>query len=154
MPTMEHVIYASVATGEFDAVRLGELLEKTRAANDLAGLTGMLLHSDMDGSFFQVIEGEPAALDQLLNKLRGDKRHSHLTIIIREPIAERNFAGWTMGFASVSPEKLKTILGLNDFFEEGSCLAKLDSGRAKKLLAAFAEGRWRPKQLGAKCIAA
>jgi hypothetical protein len=154
VPSMEHVIYASVAAEDFSAPQLAELLEKARTANKLLGLTGMLLHSDTDGSFFQVLEGEPMAIDHLLNKLRMDKRHSHLTIIIREPIAERNFAEWTMGFASVSPEKLRKIPGLNDFFKEGTCFTGIDSGRAKKLLAAFAEGRWRPKHLGAKWKAA
>src|ERR1017187_7280709 len=128
MPTMEHLIYASVATAEFRAPQLAELLEKARAANELVGLTGMLLHSDADGSFFQVLEGEPEAIDQLLNKRRADKRHSHLTIIIREPIAKRAFKEWTMGFASVSPEKLRKIPGLNDFFREGSCFTEI--GRA------------------------
>jgi Sensors of blue-light using FAD len=152
--SLEHVIYASAATQEFGAPQLTELLNKARAANELTGLTGMLLHSDSDGSFFQVLEGEPAALDHLLQKLFQDKRHSHLTIIIREPIAKRAFADWTMGFASVSPEKLRKIPGLNDFFRGGSCFTELDSGRAKKLLAAFSEGRWRPKHLGARWTAA
>ena len=48
MPAMEHVIYASVAAADFGAPQLGELLEKTRTANRLVGLTGMLLHSDAD----------------------------------------------------------------------------------------------------------
>jgi hypothetical protein len=152
--SLEHIIYASVAAQDFGAPQLAELLQKARTANERLGLTGMLLHTDSDGSFFQVLEGEPSAIDQLLQKLRLDKRHSHLTLIIREPIAERAFAGWTMGFASVSPEKLRKIPGLNDFFKAGSCFTELDSGRAKKLLAAFAEGRWRPKHLGAKCTAA
>jgi hypothetical protein len=152
--SLEHIIYASVATQQFGAQQLAELLEKARTANERAGLTGMLLHTDSDGSFFQVLEGEPAAIDELLLKLRQDKRHSHLTIIIREPIAERAFAEWTMGFASVSPEKLRKVPGLNDFFRGGSCFTDLDSGRAKKLLEAFAEGSWRPKHLGAKSTAA
>ena len=152
--SLEHMIYASVATQDFGAPQLTELLNKARVANEGVGLTGMLLHSDSDGSFFQVLEGEPAAIDRLLQKLQLDKRHSHLTIIIREPIAERAFADWSMGFASVSPEKLRKIPGLNDFFKEGSCFTQLDSGRAKKLLAAFAEGRWRPRHLGARWTAA
>jgi hypothetical protein len=152
--SLEHVIYASVATQQLGAAQLTELLEKARVANERAGLTGMLLHTDSDSSFFQVLEGEPATIDQLLLKLRLDDRHSHLTIIIREPIAERAFADWTMGFASVSPEKLRKIPGLNDFFRGGCCFTDLDSGRAKKLLAAFSEGRWRPKHLGAKWTAA
>ncbi len=153
MPAMEHVIYASAATTELGAPELAELLAKARTANERAGLTGMLLHSDADGSFFQVLEGETEAIDRLLSKLRADQRHSHLTIIIREPILQRDFADWTMGFASVSPEKLRKIPGLNDFFSGGSCFADLDAGRAKKLLAAFSDGRWRPKHLGARCLA-
>ena len=154
MPSLEHLIYASVATQPFGASELTELLEKSRAANERLGLTGMLLHSDADGSFFQVLEGQGAAIDGLLQKILQDKRHSHLTMIIREPIAERSFGGWTMGFSSVSPEKLRKIPGLNDFFRKGSSFADLDAGRAKKLLTAFAEGRWRPKHLGAKGVAA
>lgn len=150
MQSLEHIIYASVATQDFGAPQLAELLQKARTANERFGLTGMLLHSESDGSFFQVLEGEPCAIDRLLQKLNLDKRHSHLTIIIREPIVERAFAGWTMGFASVSPEKLRKIPGLNDFFKEGTCFTELDSGRAKKLLEAFARGRWRPKHLGVK----
>jgi hypothetical protein len=78
-----------------------------------------------------------------------DKRHSHLTLIIREPIPERQFAEWTMGFSSVSADKLRKVPGLNDFFRKGSSFTELDAGRAKKLLSAFVEGRWRPTHLGA-----
>ena len=148
IPALEHLIYASVATQTFGAPQLAELLEKSRASNELHGLTGMLLHSEADGSFFQVLEGEPAAIEQLLQKLLLDKRHSHLTLILREPIPERSFGGWTMGFSSVSPEKLRKIRGLNDFFRKGSSFTELDAGRAKKLLSAFVEGRWRAKHLG------
>ncbi len=148
---LEHLIYASVAAQNFEASQLSELLQKARAANERRGLTGMLLHVDSDGSFFQAIEGETEAIDQLLERLLLDKRHSHLTTIIREPIAKRSFKEWTMGFSSVSPEKLRQVAGLNDFFKAHLCFTDLDAGRAKKLLAAFAEGRWRAKILGATC---
>ena len=117
MPPLEHLIYASVATRNFEASQLAELLQKARAANEGCGLTGMLLHVDSDGSFFQVIEGEPEAIDQLFERLLRDKRHSQLTTIIREPIAKRSFKEWTMGFSSVSSEKLRRVPGLNDFFK-------------------------------------
>ena len=154
MPALEHLIYASVAAQAFGAPQLAELLQKARASNELHGLTGMLLHSDADGSFFQVLEGEPAAISQLWQRILLDKRHSHLTLIIREPIPERSFAGWTMGFSSVSPEKLRKVPGLNDFFKKGSSFTELDAGRAKKLLSAFVEGHWRPNHLGATWKAA
>jgi len=149
MPPMIHLIYASVATEDFKTEQLTDILQQAREANERVGLTGILLYSG--GSFFQVLEGEPSDIDQLYQKLLLDKRHTQLTVIIREPIAKRYFGSWSMGFSSVSPEKLRQVAGLNDFFKAHSCLTELDAGRAKKLLAAFAEGRWRAKILGATC---
>ena len=131
---LEHLIYASVAAQNFEASQLSELLQKARVANERRGLTGMLLHVDSDGSFFQAIEGETEAIDQLLERLLLDKRHSHLTTIIREPIAKRSFREWTMGFSSVSPEKLRRVAGLNDFFKAHACLTELDSGDRKSVV--------------------
>src|ERR1700722_1116173 len=133
MPPLEHVIYASVATQEFTAAQLSALLTAARTANERTELTGMLLHADGDGGFFQVLEGPSEAIDALLLQLRCDPRHANITLIIREPIAERSFADWSMGFSSVSPEKLRAVTGLNDFFQAGSCFTELDAGRAKKL---------------------
>jgi hypothetical protein len=141
MPSLIHLIYASTATEAFGNVQLTELLQQSRANNERLSLTGMLLHSE--GNFFQVLEGEPARVDQLYQKIILDKRHGQFTVIIREPIARRSFPSWSMGFSSVSPEELTAIAGLNDFFGKRSCFIQLDAGRAKKLLAAFAEGRWR-----------
>ena len=147
---LEHIIYASVATQHFGSSDLARLLQKSRASNECVGLTGMLLHCDSDGSFFQVLEGEPAALDRLYQKISIDKRHSHVTLIVMEPIAKRSFAEWSMGFSGVSQAMLSKLPGFNDFFRKGASFTKLDAGRAKKLLVAFSEGNWRPKHLGAK----
>jgi hypothetical protein len=145
---MIHIIYASVETQDFSSAQLTELLQKARVKNEDLHLTGMLLYTD--GNFFQVLEGEPDSVEGLYKKLQLDKRHQQLTMIVREPIAKRYFADWSMGFSSVTPEELRQLDGLNDFFRDGSCFVGLDSGRAKKLLAAFAEGRWRAKLTGAK----
>jgi len=136
--SLEHTIYTSTAAENFGAPQLADLLKGARIANELLGLTGMLLHSFADGNFIQVLEGEPAAMDRLLQKLKLDKRHSNLKIMIREPIAERAFAGRAMGFASVSPRQLRKNAGLNDFCKDDSCFRQLDSDHAKRMLAPFA----------------
>ena len=143
MSSLIHLIYASLGTQDFSADQLTDLLQKAREANGRLGLTGMLLYSQSDRSFFQVLEGEPADLDRLYPKIAADARHSKVTLLIREPISKRTFGEWTMGFTSVTWPQLQSIPGLNDFFRERSCLVDLDPGRAKKLLAAFADGRWR-----------
>ena len=138
-----HCIYASTATRPVSDRELSELLQRARVSNAAHGLSGILLH--VDGSFFQVLEGEAATVDAVYERIRCDPRHSRVTIIVREPIARRAFADWSMGFAEMASTQLGHTLGLNDFFDGASCLYQLNPGRAKKLLTAFAAGRWRSR---------
>jgi hypothetical protein len=94
MESLIHCIYANAAARDLGRDELDSILAQSRKGNARLGITGMLLC--VDGSFFQVLEGERGAVN-----------------------------------------------GLNDFFEGASCFSELDAGRAKKLLAAFAAGRWR-----------
>jgi hypothetical protein len=151
VPDLMHCIYASAATRHFETAELMALLQAARTYNDGAGLTGMLLYTE--GSFFQVLEGVPDAVQALYTKIERDKRHEHMTKIVTEAIPSRSFAHWTMGFSQVSRKELALISGTNDFFGGSSCFLGLDSGRAKKLLSAFREGRWRKTLAGAQTAA-
>jgi len=141
MESLIHCIYASAATVEFDASQLAMLLEQARTSNADAGITGMLIHAE--GSFFQVLEGDAHRVESLVAKIKADPRHEKVTEIIREPIPRRAFGDWTMGYARMTREDFAAIDGLNDFFGRASCLARIDAGRARKLLGRFAAGRWR-----------
>ena len=142
-----HLIYASTATQEFTEVELAELLREARASNERLQITGMLLYSN--GSFFQILEGSASAVDELFDRIADDPRHAHAATIIREPIAKRAFGEWTMGFAALNQREFIDGVGLNDFFDKASCFSALTRGRTKKLLTAFAAGRWRAKLGGA-----
>ena len=138
---LEHLIYTSVEVAPLDPSELKSILDVARSRNAKRSVTGMLLHSA--GTFFQVLEGDDAVLNELFASIAADPRHKRVTKIIDEPIARRDFADWSMGFAEAAPEELTSMEGLSDFFQEGNSLANLQPGRAKKLLAAFADGRWR-----------
>lgn len=152
MSALIHLIYTSVATQSFRPEHLGDLLETSRTNNERLGLTGMLLYSE--DNFFQVLEGELAVVHQVYGKILLDSQHAQHTVIIREPIARRSFGTWSMGFVSASEAELRGLNGLNDFFQDGSCFTGLSAGRAKKLLAAFAKGRWRAKIFGQERLVA
>ncbi|MBA3696190.1 MAG: BLUF domain-containing protein [Methylotenera sp.] len=140
---LTHLIYTSAATAAFNPADLKALLQAARSQNTHESITGLLLYTS--GSFFQVLEGDEAKLMELFAHISLDPRHMNVTKIIQEPIAQRSFGDWTMGYSEVSSAELETIEGLNDFFRQGSSLTNLDSGRAKKLLSAFAQGRWRAR---------
>lgn len=150
-PLLTHVIYTSVAARPFSTPELLDLLDRARRHNEQAGLTGMLLYAE--GNFFQVLEGEAQVIEALYGRIQRDPRHAHMTRIIHEPIPERAFADWTMGFCSVSMADLADMAGVNDFFQEGRAALGPDAGRARKLLGAFREGRWRRRLAPAPLLA-
>ena len=143
---LTHLIYTSAATKEFNPSDLKTILHLARSKNAQRSVTGMLLYTS--GSFFQVLEGEEATLMELFAHIALDPRHESVTKIIHEPIAQRSFSDWTMGFLQSDTAELEMIEGLNDFFRQGNSLTNLESGRAKKLLSAFAQGRWRARLKG------
>lgn len=136
-----HCIYVSTETSKFSKDQILSLLEKARKNNSELNVTGMLLYDR--GSFFQALEGDRLVVEKLFQHISRDSRHENITKIILEPIEQRDFAAWTMGYSGVTTNELKTIDGLNDFFHQNKCFADLDEGRAKKLLAAFKDGKWR-----------
>lgn len=147
MSSLIQLVYCSAATRPFDRDAFARLLSGAREHNGRIGVTGMLLFAD--GSFFQVLEGPPEVVDALFEHIRHDPRHERVTVIIREVIARRAFADWTMGFAHLSAPDLDGLLGVNDVFDRGESLDRLGPGRARKLLGAFLEGRWRSALGGA-----
>ncbi len=137
-----HCIYCSAsASAEMTRSELDELLSVCRESNAKVGVTGMLLYQSR--SFFQVLEGDRSAVELLYAKIAKDNRHVRIKKIIFEAIEARDFGEWTMGFPRVSAKELADIPGLNDFFARGESYMKLGSGRARSLLEAFKQGRWR-----------
>ena len=140
-----HLAYASVATRSLARDEVLAILAKARRTNDQLGVTGILLY--VDDTFFQVLEGQPAAVTDLYDRIARDHRHTRILRLIQEPIAARAFPDWSMGYAAVSRADLETIPGLTDFFRSKTTLIDLQEGRARSLLEAFADGRWRARVL-------
>jgi hypothetical protein len=73
------VVYISHATATLTKNELNELVEVSRRNNKKYGITGALLY--LENAFIQVIEGEDAAISQLLDKLYADTRHRNVRIV-------------------------------------------------------------------------
>lgn len=131
MDQLIQLIYVSSAVKVFTQQQLSDLLETARAANHHHHITGLLLYKD--GNFMQVIEGEEQAIDQLMSNLQNDQRHNGIIQILKEPVQQRNFADWSMGFKNISNEETE---GFSDFLEPES-RDKLLPGKAKMLLMGF-----------------
>lgn len=101
--SLERLVYESTATGVTDSLlNLSVLLAQSQRNNDRDSLTGAL--AAHEGRYIQVLEGAPAALDNLLRRLESDPRHKDLIVLDREAISERMFGRWSMANARVTPE--------------------------------------------------
>ena len=141
MPDLFHCIYTSVQVHPLSGAEIVHLVQTSREKNTKHGLTGILLH--VGDTFFQVLEGPRDVLEELYGKILKDTRHMHITRIISEPISRRYFADSSMSLATLSPAELANLLEHPTSASVEHLLSGVDEGRAKRLLRAFSDGRWR-----------
>jgi uncharacterized membrane protein (DUF373 family) len=113
---MIRLTYASTAINEWSPEELLSLLKTCRTNNGAKNITGILLYAK--GTFFQVLEGDEATINNLYRVIEKDKRHKDVTLIEKQPITERAFPYWSMGFEKIDSKALSKMEGLNDFFEK------------------------------------
>ena len=118
---MFQLVYASSAVAPFSREELFALLAQSRANNERAGITGMLLYKD--GNFMQALEGEEVDVRATHARIERDRPHRGLLTFLQGPIAERRFPQWSMGLAQVEEAEAGANPGLNQF------LAKPWTGR-------------------------
>lgn len=110
---MFRILYLSTANELFSSGDLSELLQKAKARNDAAHITGMLVHSD--GDFLQVLEGEPENVIEVYSRISVDPRHRDISLLQRGlAYGDRLFPNWAMGFKRVPDQTLvNEAVGLN-----------------------------------------
>jgi hypothetical protein len=59
-------------------------------------VTGVLLYAE--GRFHQYIEGPAAGLERVYAAIQRDPLHHNIFEFLREPIQQREFSNWTMGY--------------------------------------------------------
>lgn len=97
---LKTVTYTSRARLDLTDEELGDIHQTARHLNALDGVTGLLL---FDGSrFLQIIEGSQAAIDNLVERLREDPRHSSFEIRDEQFVERRSFGDWSMELLRVS----------------------------------------------------
>jgi len=88
-------MYVSTMHASFSDEEIIELGRLASLNNQKLGLTGVLI--SVHEYFFQILEGQPAVLDALLEKIRSDSRHRDMTILsVEYGLEQRLFTDWGM----------------------------------------------------------
>lgn len=77
--------------------------------NPLLGIGGAMCF--LDGVYLQLLEGEAVAVDALYQKIEKDPRHTHVRMLAREPIGQREYPKWSMALLTWN-EETKAIFNL------------------------------------------
>ena len=78
------------------------ILASSRKNNEPVGVSGALMFNA--GCFGQVLEGRREALESTFERIQQDPRHGDVSVLAFEPIAERMFGNWSMGFVGARGE--------------------------------------------------
>ena len=101
------LLYASRAI-DSSADAIEAILIQSRQHNPECGITGILCYGG--GIFLQAIEGGRMPVSELYGHIQKDSRHKDLVLLHYEEIAERRFAGWTMGQVNMSKINASILL--------------------------------------------
>ena len=97
---LKTLTYTSRARLDLSASDLSDIHEAARHLNALDGVTGLLVFDGV--RFLQIIEGSEEAIDDLVERLRRDPRHSAFEIRDERFVAGRSFPNWSMELVRVS----------------------------------------------------
>lgn len=110
------LIYVSDLVDHNESV-LAAILESAVRHNQQNGITGMLLYAE--GSFIQVLEGDEPAVLETFARVSLDLRHRNVTQLMLEPVAERQFANWSMGYKRLRTQDVQNFPQYAPYFRYG-----------------------------------
>ena len=108
------LVFTSVATRKISDEDLKGLLDKSRQYNLALNITGMLLY--LDPYFMQILEGDESIIDEKFKKISNDEMHHKVSLIYKQPIKERSFSKWTMGFNKIGIQYFEGAENLIDIY--------------------------------------
>ena len=98
---MHAIAYVSAASWNLLDEQVERIVSESRRLNALHGITGVLLYCD--GNFMQYLEGDEAAVSETFGRIRRSESHYQINELMNQPILEREFSDWSMGFSRPTP---------------------------------------------------
>ena len=103
---LQCIIYVSKSVALDDEI-LTKILATSRAWNFEHNITGILLYND--GNLMQVLEGPGNEIKPIFEKIKMDKRHKEVSLIVSKDVKCRSFSKWSMAFRTVDKNLFNQI---------------------------------------------
>jgi hypothetical protein len=109
------LLYASRAAETVTPELVESILRQSHEHNPKLGITGVLCYGG--DVYMQVLEGGRTAVNDLYNTIVRDSRHREVMLLQYHEIAERRFAGWTMGHVNLKKTNPSLLLKHSELAE-------------------------------------
>ena len=104
--------YTSLARFDLQSSDLKDIHRSARELNALDGITGLLVFNGTH--FLQIIEGAHDPIEDLLERLRRDPRHTGLEVRDERKVRSRSFPDWSMELVRVNASYFKARDTISD----------------------------------------
>jgi hypothetical protein len=102
---LKSLTYTSFARLDLAAADLEAIHRTARDVNAIEGITGLLIFNGTH--FLQIVEGAEQAIDELVERLRRDRRHTGFEVRDERLVDERSFPDWSMELVRVKASYFK-----------------------------------------------
>ncbi|MBS1501230.1 MAG: BLUF domain-containing protein [Bacteroidetes bacterium] len=104
-----YILYLSAVADWFNEDELETILAASRRNNQQDDITGVLLYGR--NNFIQLLEGPAESVKKTFERIKTDKRHLDVTVIVSGKLKERCYPEWFMGFRAIKPESYANMSG-------------------------------------------
>ncbi len=122
---MYELIYCSVANPNLAEKDTADILAKARDFNSKNDITGCLLFHNNE--FIQILEGDKKILQDLIEKIKKDDRHSNVMVLAENTIEKRVFDKWSMAYHKIENNdviNVDRLIFVNNFLTLSELIAK------------------------------
>ena len=113
MTDIINLVYTSKAVRPMNSDDFLSLLIPARENNHRLQINGMLLYQRQ--AFLQVLEGRQSVIENLFKSIVKDERHTDVTLLLKRPIATREYMDWDLKFINLDTINLSKIKGYNAY---------------------------------------
>lgn len=102
-PPVYSIVYTCAARKRMAESDIQEILDVSRRNNPSKGITGILFYRG--DQFLQVLEGDQAVVQELLDTILCDPRQKGLAVLDEYSSAQRMFGQWAMSYRSLDTQR-------------------------------------------------
>ena len=96
------LLYVSQPVGPITSTVTSSILEVSIPNNKEENVTGVLCQGS--GLYMQVLEGERTKVNNLFSKIKVDRRHKNVELLLLEDISQRLYGQWSMALVHLSKD--------------------------------------------------